>query len=341
MGVRIEDVAAAAGVSMKTVSRVLNHEPNVAQATRERVEAAVAELGYRPHQSARVLAGNRSYLIGLLYDNPSTNYLMEVELGALDTCLAHHYHLMLIPLKYEGGKVAGQLESLIGQTRIDGVLLTPPLTDTPELLSALETMRVPWASLSARRANQRIGVIIDEQAAARDMVAHLVDLGHRHIAHIRGHPAHGASDWRMAGYRQGLESAGLPIVPGLIVEGLFSFESGHAAAVQLLDLPRPPTAIFAANDDMAAGAISAICERGFSVPADISVSGFDDTPIATQIYPALTTVRQPSRDMGRVAAQELLKAIRSPKDGETVVMPYELQLRRSTSEPPVGNQQAG
>lgn len=333
MGVRIEDVAAAAGVSMKTVSRVLNDEPNVAIATRERVQAAVDKLGYRPYQSARVLAGSRSYLVGLLYDNPSTNYLMEVELGALDTCLAHHYHLMMIPLKYDGGEVAGQLESLLGQTRIDGVLLTPPLTDTPELLAALETMQVPWASLSARRANQRIGVTIDEQGAAREMVAHLVELGHRRIAHIRGHPAHGASDWRMAGYRQGLEAAGLPIVPELIVEGLFSFDSGHAATQQLLDLAQPPTAIFAANDDMAAGAISAICERGLSVPSDVSVCGFDDTPIATHIYPALTTVRQPSREMGRVAAQELLRAVRSPEEGRTVVMPHELQLRRSTAPP--------
>ena len=161
-------------------------------------------------------------------------------------------------------------------------------------------------------------------------MAHLVALGHRRIGHVRGHPDHGASEWRMAGYRSALRRAGLRYDPALVVDGEFSFDSGLAAGRQLLGMAERPTAIFAANDDMAAGAICAICERGLSVPKDVSVCGFDDMPIARHIYPALTTVRQPSREMGRVACLELLKAIRDSGRGETLELPYAVQVRKST-----------
>ncbi|WP_407353139.1 LacI family DNA-binding transcriptional regulator [Luteimonas sp. R10] len=334
MRIRIEDVAAAAGVSMKTVSRVLNHEPNVADATRQRVEAIVEKLRYRPHPSARTLAGRRSYLVAMLYDNPSSNYLMEVELGVLDACQAHHYNLMLAPLVYDARDIVAKVEALIDQSRLDGVVLTPPITDDPALLQRLDALDIPYASISPMEANRRIGVIVDECDAACEMIAHLAQLGHRRIAHIKGHPAHGASGWRLAGYREGLKRAGIRFDPALVADGEFYYDSGFAATNHLLDLKRPPTAIFAANDDMAAGAICAICERGLSVPGDVSVCGFDDTPIARHIYPALTTVRQPTRDMGRLAGVELLKAIRDRNAGTMVAVPYALQLRRSTGPVP-------
>ncbi|MEZ0472629.1 substrate-binding domain-containing protein [Luteimonas salinilitoris] len=147
------------------------------------------------------------------------------------------------------------------------------------------------------------------------------------------HEAQGPG-WRLAGYREGLKRAGIRFDPALVADGEFSYESGFAATDRLLDLKRSPTAIFAANDDMAAGAICAICERGLSVPGDVSVCGFDDTPIARHIYPALTTVRQPTREMGRLAGVELLKAIRDRAAGAMVVVPYALQLRRSTGPAP-------
>ncbi|MFT3763554.1 MAG: LacI family DNA-binding transcriptional regulator [Pseudoxanthomonas sp.] len=334
MRVRIEDVAAAAGVSMKTVSRVLNHEPNVSDATRRAVEAAVEKLHYRPHPSARTLAGNRSYLLAMLYDNPSSNYLMEVQLGVLDACQAQHYHLLLAPLVYDAKDIVAQAEALIVQSQLDGVVLTPPLTDDEALLRRLDELNVPYASVSPQENHRRIGVVVDERSAVREMVAHLVSLGHRRIAHIKGHPAHGASGWRLAGYRDGLKDAGLRYDPALVVDGEFSHESGFAAANRLLDLARPPTAIVAANDDMAAGTICAIFERGLSVPRDVSVCGFDDTPISRQIHPALTTVRQPTREMGRLAALELLKAVRNRDAGGMVVVPYALQLRKSTGPAP-------
>ncbi|MFT3755569.1 MAG: LacI family DNA-binding transcriptional regulator [Pseudoxanthomonas sp.] len=330
MRVRIEEVAAVAGVSMKTVSRVLNHEPNVSDATRQAVQAAVEKLQYRPHPSARTLAGNRSYLVAMLYDNPSSNYLMEVQLGVLDACQAQHYHLLLAPLMYDAKDIVAQAEALIVQSQLDGVVLTPPLTDDDALLQRLDELGIPCASISPKEDHRRIGVVVDERSAVREMVAHLVALGHRRIAHIKGHAAHGASDWRLAGYRDGLKDAGLPDDPALVVDGEFSHQSGFAAANKLLGLPQPPTAIIAANDDMAAGAICAIFERSLSVPQDISVCGFDDTPISRQIHPALTTVRQPTRDMGRLAAQELLKEIRQRGSGRIVEVAYALQPRKST-----------
>lgn len=328
--VRIEDVAETAGVSMKTVSRVLNNEPNVSERTRQRVEAAVEKLRYRPLPSARVLAGRRSYLVAMLFDNPSSNYLMEIEMGILDACQAQHYNMMLAPLVYDDADLVHKVESLVVQSQLDGVVLTPPLTDDAALLERLGTLGVPYSSVSAKEQNRHVGVIVDEHGAVCALMAHLASLGHKRIAHIKGHPAHGASGWRLAGYREGLRRAGLRYVAELVVDGEFSYESGHAAAMRLLDLPHPPTAMFAANDDMAAGAICAIFERGLSVPHDVSVCGFDDTPIACQIHPALTTIRQPTRDMGRLAGIELLKEIREQGSGGIVDVPYTLQVRNST-----------
>ncbi len=334
MRVRIEDVAAEAGVSMKTVSRVLNHEPNVAESTRVRVEAAVEKLRYKPHPSARTLAGRRSYLVAMLYDNPSSNYLMEVELGLLDACKAHHYNLMLAPLVYDARDIVDTVEALIEQSRLDGVVLTPPITDDPALLARLDELDVPYSSISAMAPNRRVGVTVDEQSAVREMVGHLVGLGHRRIAHIKGHAAHGATGWRLAGYRDGLREAGIRFDPALVVDGEFSHESGFEAATRLLALAKPPTAIFAGNDDMAAGVICAAYELGLQVPRDVSVCGFDDTPISRHIYPALTTVRQPTREMGRLAGEELLKTIRDRDAGTIVEIPYTLQFRRSTGPAP-------
>src|SRR5690606_6242586 len=264
--VRIEDVAAEAGVSMKTVSRVLNEEPNVSERTRERVREVVERLQYRPHPSARVLAGRKSYLVAMLYDNPSSNYLMEVEQGVLDACQAQHYNLMLAPLVYDAKDIVSKVESLVLQSRLDGVVRAPPSPEDAALLGRLDELGVPWASSSPTGRNRRIGVVVDEPSAVAEMIDHLASLGHVRIAHIKGHPAHGASKWRLAGYREGMQRAGLELDEALIIDGEFSYDSGLEATNSLLDMRDPPTAIFAANDDMAAGAIGAVCERGLSVP---------------------------------------------------------------------------
>ena len=331
MRTRIEDVAEAAGVSMKTVSRVLNHEPNVREETRRKVEAAVERLQYKPNPSARSLAGQRSYVVALIYDSPSSNYLMEVQGGVLDACRGSHYNLVLGPVAYDHPDCIDHVTDLIQHSRSDGLVLTPPLTDDVKLLGRLDEMGVPFASISPRTPRGRIGVTLDEHGAVFEMVRHLISLGHRRIGHIKGHPDHGASEWRHAGYREALKRAGIAYDTKLVVSGEFSYESGVRGADKLLDLEDPPTAIFAANDDTAAGVIRAAGKRGLVVPDDLSVCGFDDTPISRQIFPQLTTVRQPTREMGRLATLELLKAIRDPDAGQMMRIDYALQLRESTS----------
>ncbi len=332
--VRIEDVAEVAGVSMKTVSRVLNREPNVREDTRLRVQSAVDALKYKPHPSARSLAGHKSFLIALLYDNPSANYLMEIMAGVLAACETEQYNMMMCPLDFDSPNFMDAVESMIGHSQPDGLILTPPITDAPALLTRLAELGLAFASISPINQSTCMGVAMNETRAAFDMVQHLAGLGHRRIAHIKGHVAHGASNWRLKGYREGLEQAGLKFDPILVVDGEFSFDSGVRGAERLLALKQRPTAVFAANDDMAAGVIRVALERGLRVPEDISVCGFDDTPMSRQIFPALTTVRQASRDMGRIAALELLASIHKREAGRMLRVPYTLELRRSTGPAP-------
>lgn len=319
---------------MKTVSRVLNREPNVAEETRRRVEEAVKRLRYRPNPSARSLAGQRSFLIGLFYDNPSGNYMLDIQSGMLEACREHNYNLLLGPVTSESRESVAHVAEVVAQSRLDGVVLTPPLTDDPALTRKLDRLKVPYASVSPRSRGRGIGVYLDEEGAVAELMQHLVSLGHRRIGHIRGRATHGASQWRLDGYRRALETAGIGYDGSLVVDGNFDYESGVSGASRLLALPEPPTAIFAANDDMAAGAIRAICERGLRVPDDVSVCGFDDIPIARHIYPPLTTVRQPTHEMGRLATLELFKHLRQPGQGGFQKVGHEVMLRRSTGPAP-------
>ncbi len=329
---RIEDVAAVAGVSIKTVSRVLNHEPNVRAETRERVMAAVTRLGYKPNLSARSLAGQRSYSLALVYNNPSRNYLMEIQNGMLEACHAHHYNLILGPVGI-GRHTLPDLSALFENSRPDGVVLIPPLTDDAVVLDWLEEQEIPYSSIAPRDPDGHIGVRMDETTAVVELIAHLVAQGHRRIAHIKGPRAHGACQWRHAGYRQALRAAGIDYDPSLVVNGQFSFESGVTAANALLDLPEPPTAIFAANDDMAAAVYRVAGQRGLRIPRDLSVCGFDDTPIAGHIFPALTTVRQPTSSMGTIATEQLIERIRAAKGGRMVTVDHAVLVRESTQAP--------
>jgi len=338
MPARIEDVARIAGVSMKTVSRVFNNEPNVRERMRARVEAAAKELNYRPNPSARSLAGNRSYLISLVYDDPAagSSYIMEIIVGMLAACESSRYSAMLRPLDYANPGHVAAVEEAIAQHRLDGLILVPPFADDIALLKRLDELGVRYATISAKAniGHERIGTILDERKAAAQMIDHVVALGHRRIGHVAGPLPHGGRAWRLAGYRDELRRAGIAIDESLIVDGGFSFESGIAGAKRLLDLADPPTAIFAANDDSACGVMHEAFERGLRIPDDLSVFGFDDTPTAHQVWPSLTTVRQPCRDMGRIAAEQLLAAIRDPGAGQLVHVPYELKLRRSTGPAP-------
>lgn len=329
--VTITDVARAVGTSKKTISRVLNNDPNVSAAMRQSVLAAIAELNYRPLTSARSLATNRSFMIGLLYDNRSPSYIMEVQAGVLEACEAQHYSMMVQPLVSTAADFVERVEDILSRQRPDGLILTPPLTDHPQLLDCLHRNGVPFASIAPRHPEGCIGVMLREREAAAAMVEHLVALGHRRIAHILGDPEHGAGIWRLAGYRDGLARAGLKEDPAYMVQGRFSFESGVAAMRQLLALPQRPTAVFAADDDMAVGAIWAAAEAGVSIPRDISICGFDDTTIATQVWPPLTTVHQPVREMGRRATEELLRRVLNRGEARMVEVDYKMRIRASTA----------
>ncbi|NID05279.1 LacI family transcriptional regulator [Luteibacter jiangsuensis] len=332
--VTINDVARASDTSKKTVSRVLNQEPGVRNEVRERVLAAVAELNYRPLTSARSLATNRSFMIGLLYDNLSPSYIMEVQAGVQEACEAQQYSMMVQPLNSKARDFMERVEGILWRHRPDGLILTPPITDHPALLAHLRDTGLPFASIAPRKSKGIAGVILHEREAAAAMVDHLVALGHRHIAHIIGDPKHGAGVWRLAGYRDGLKRAGLEERAEYMVQGQFSFESGVRAARQLLALKERPTAIFAADDDMAVGAIWAAAEAGVSVPAEVSICGFDDTTIATQVWPLLTTVHQPVRDMGKRATEELLLGLLGKGEPRMVEVGYEMRLRASTGPAP-------
>lgn len=332
--VTINDVARASGTSKKTVSRVLNSEPNVRDTVRDRVLAAMAELNYRPLTSARSLATNRSFMIGLLYDNLSPSYIMEVQAGVLEACEAQHYSMMVQPLVSTAPHLVEHVEEILSRHRPDGLILTPPITDHPQLLDHLRRTGLPFASIAPHQPEHCIGVILREREAAAAMVAHLVSLGHRRIAHIIGDPKHGAGIWRLAGFRDGIKHAGLKEESRYMVQGRFSFDSGVAATRRLLALRQRPTAIFAADDDMAVGAIWAASEAGVSVPRDMSICGFDDTTIATQVWPPLTTVHQPVREMGRRATEELLLRVQGKGDARMVELGYEMRIRASTAAAP-------
>lgn len=332
MKTTITDVAKQAGVSMKTVSRVLNNEPNVAKTTRERVLEAAADLQYRPNLAARGLASSRSYLIALLYDNPSPNYIIQIQRGAIEACRRHGYHLLLEPMTREqaSGPDTAHLLSRLG---VDGVILTPPLSDCMPLRNEMKRLGIRYVVVAPGEAGDVPSVRMDDIKAATEMATYLIDQGHRDIGFISGHPDHVSSRKRRDGFAAALATAGLSLNDDRLVQGDFTFRSGVKAAEILLgDADNRPTAIFASNDDMAAGVVSVAGRLGIDVPNELSVCGFDNTAIAQIIWPKLTTVAQPIRQMGLKAAEILLDRTKSD---EPVVhtLDFEIIVRESTGKP--------
>ncbi len=302
----IHDVAALARVSIKTVSRVVNKAPNVSEALRRRVEAAIGELGYRPNQSARRLAGGRSFMIAYLYNNPSPAYLHGIQSGAAWRCRDLGYHLVVEPISQSGEERFEVLDRLVAALRPDGVLLVPPLSDDHALLEHLSELQLPCARIAGSIDAEGVNFPTPEADGGRAVADHLTTLGHRRIGVITPPLTHTAALKRVDGFRQGLESAGLEATDMLSVEGRFDFESGIEAAQALLDHAPPPTAIFATNDAMALGVLTYAHQIGLRVPEDLSIVGFDDTPASLTSWPPLTTVRQPLTDMGAAVVEALV-----------------------------------
>ncbi len=310
----IKEVSKLAGVSFKTVSRVLNNEKNVSEETRRRVEQVVAELNFRPSLAARTLAGRKSFQVGLLYDNPSPYYVYHLLAGAQEGCAEHGYRLLTQPVDSAAPGLVADVCALVDETHLDGLILSPPVTESEALLDELDRRGLPYVRIEpGLRRDVGRSVTIDDASAAREATAHLLGHGHRAIAFIKGPDAHISSVERLKGYRSALDAHGVAFNPDLVVPGDYSIESGRRAARALLDLPAPPTAIFAGNDDMAAGALAIAHERGIAVPEQLSIAGFDDSDLAAAVWPPLTTVRQPVHELARSAADLLLDS-KTPRD---------------------------
>jgi LacI family transcriptional regulator len=330
----ISDVAEGAGVSIKTVSRVFNEEPNVREETRKRVLQVVAELDYHPNMAARSLAGRKSFLIGLLYDNPCANYILGLQNGSLDRLRDDKWRLLVVPCE-DSARMGGKTVSMVRSAGVGGVILTSPICDNAEIVNELIAARIPMVRI-APADNVGVDAIapsvgMDDRSAAADITRHLIELGHRRIAIILGDATHSSNNERYAGFRRALDEAGIALDPSLIGQGLYTFESGLEAARKLLARRDRPTAIFAQNDDMAAGAIIAAGELGIAIPDELSVAGFDDSQIASTVWPRITTIRQPIRAMAQAATDALIRIMEgSNRLPEHRVMPYELILRGST-----------
>ncbi len=330
----ITDVAELAGVSIKTVSRVLNSEPNVREDTRARVLGAVKLLNYKPNYAARALAGSRSYLIGLYYDNPNPGYLGEVQYGAVKACREAGYHLLVEHVDGHPSDWRRQIEGLLDQVKVDGVILSPPVCDRDIVLDVLEEQQIPFVRIAPAGDWERGPyVYMDDKRAARVMTDYLLSLGHRRIGFVKGHGEHSATQLRFAGFSQAMNEAGLEVDPAYVQWGNFTFRSGVGAAERLLNLPRRPTAIFASNDEMALGVMAVANRMQLSLPNDLSVTGFDDAPIAQAVWPQLTTIRQPIVEMAEAAAAMLIQRRLAPTLPVSRLLDFELVLRGSAASP--------
>jgi LacI family transcriptional regulator len=310
----IADVAAYAGFAPMTVSRVINGEDNVRQETREAVQAAIAKLKYSPNLAARTLAGAEQVRIGLLYSNPSASYLSEFLVGGLEQ--ARLSHVQLVVEKCDAKQHEEEVVRELLATGVDGIILPPPLCDSKRIHAALakaDALAVAVASASPRPGF--LSVRIDDHAAAVAMTRHILSLGHKRIGFIIGNPDQTASAQRLAGYKAALWEAGIAIDKSLIAQGLFTYRSGLKAAEQLLSLAKPPSAIFASNDDMGAATVAIAHRHHLDVPKGLTVCGFDDTEFSRSIWPELTTIHQPIADMSRAAMQLLVKKIRARRAG--------------------------
>jgi len=338
--VTIEDVARRAGVSAMTVSRVINKEKNVRDTTRERVLRAIDELRYSPNVAARSLAAGEATHIGLIYSNPSAAYLSLFLVGALEAARKAGAHLVIEPCESTDEESQREVVRHLASAHVEGVILPPPLSESVPILEELELADIPAVTVAMGKLQPNaLNVRMDDFKAAREITDHLLELGHRRIAFIKGHPQQIASAERERGFRAAIERAGIERGDAPMEQGYFTFRSGLDAAEKLLDRPSRPTAIFASNDDMAAAVISVAHRRGLEVPEDLSVVGFDDTAMATTVWPELSTVRQPVSEMAAAAMELLLSDLRmrdrlhEAPDQERV-LEHELILRSSSGPPP-------
>lgn len=337
----IDDVARQSGVGRTTVSRVLNGGPNVRDEVRSRVLAAVQALNYRVNPQARSLAGGGSGMLALILASdleaePNSFYASALELGALRECLALGYQLLTRHVPQQSPDRQQQVLDLMTAQRCQGVILTPPFADDVALIEEIRKTGVEVVTISPGGPGRAVadGVGIDDEAGGYDIARHLLDLGHRRFAFISGIEGHLSAEQRFDGLKRALRERGLGLDAVEVVRGDFTFRSGSAHAARLLDRPSPPTALICANDDMAAGALSYAHGRGLDVPDQLSITGFDDTPVSEIVWPPLTTVHQPLKDMGReavVTLAERLSGQTSSREWRFRILPHSVVPRGSAN----------
>ncbi len=330
----IYDVAELAGVSAKTVSRVVNDDKAVKASTRDRVLAAMDELEYRPNLQARQLRrGQSGSSIGILLEDPAGGYQGRIHHAMLMACMEAGKFLAVE--LYVPGQSLNEIERFLADSDVKNMVLLPPLCDYSPLKTFLKARGIHCVLISPTTPDSHYpSVAMDDRLAARNVTDYLLALGHTRIAHIAGHPDHAASLLRRQGYQEAFDAIGLPRPPkDYIIDGMFNFRSGIDAAEALLNLAERPTAIFASNDEMAAATCTVAHKMGLSIPQDLAVVGFDDAPISSAVWPALTTVRQPYVEMARRCLQLFDAASDVVKSSDVQmrhVLPHEIIEREST-----------
>jgi LacI family transcriptional regulator len=334
----INDIARLANVSKKTVSRVINQSPFVKDATRAKIDAVIQQIGYAPDPQARGLAFRRSFLIGLIYDNPNAQYIVNIQDGVLDALRGSGFELVVHPCDRLNEDFLPGIRRFIERQKLHGVVLLPPISEDQTLAQALREIDCQYVRVASVRLDTTSRAILcNDREATTEAANYLEALGHRHIGLIAGPPQYRSAYERVQGFTTALEARGVSMPPEMIVEGAYTFDSGVACAEALLARRPRPTAIFACNDEMAAGVYKAAYRLGISIPEELSVVGFDDSPLAARLSPSLTTIRMPIRDMGRLAAAKLIPPKVADEVDTGIVTRVTLHLIvRDSSQPPKG-----
>ncbi|MXO62603.1 LacI family DNA-binding transcriptional regulator [Qipengyuania oceanensis] len=340
--VTIKHVAADAGVSLQTVSRVINNEPNVRPEMKERVQASIDKLGYVPSIAAQRMSGSRSYLILALNDRErtiadwqsrqGTDWVDQMLLGGMLKCAEHGYRMIFELVDTHNDHVQCELRAAIAALQPDGIILTPPHSENPLITSLLAEARIPFARIGSVTPGPGIAMTMDDEGSARLATQHLIDLGHRRIGFIAGPTDYAVAGWRIDGWRATMDDAGLS-TEGLCERGDFGFESGVVAARKLLEQTDRPTAIIASSDQMATGTLEVARSMNLDVPADLSLVSFDNTPIVRFTEPSLTAVDQPIAATISRAVELLINAGKKDLPSEPVVVSGTLVERASTARP--------
>jgi LacI family transcriptional regulator len=332
----INDIARLAGVSKKTVSRVLNNSPFVREETRLRVNALMQELAYTPDPQARGLAFRRSFLVGMIFDNPNAQMVVTMQEGVLAGLKGSGFELVVHACDRNAPDFLTEVSAFVERQKLFGVILLPPISENTALVDLLKDRGCHYVRMASAVIDTPGNLVAsNDSLATAEAAHHLAELGHTRIGFIAGPPGFRSREERRDGFLNGLRAHDLDLPARYSVDGAYTYESGIAAAEKLLRLNPRPTAIFASNDEMAAGVYQVARQAGLSIPGDLSVVGFDDTPVSARLWPPLTTVRWPIHEMGLAAAQHLLRAAgQSLPPRESSVFPAFLVERDSTGPAP-------